>query len=164
MNLENLAPRFREDAFRRYESIITHAVAVHPARYVIPPRPGISQETVSCRLRDAMRSLALYRWQPTSVDMVKFDTAYPSACVLREHDNVVVAWNKKTATPLTQVSPGLTLTIPITEEVLHGLCWLVQHKQVSSVQVNQPLSTWKDVTVHYDIGAVLRDDGSLLIV
>lgn len=88
MNPNDIPPRFREEAFRRYEAIIKTAIDILPSELDIDPRGtlGLSPETVTNRLRDAMRSLKQYRWT-TSVDMVRFLEHFDRLEVARKRAN-----------------------------------------------------------------------------
>lgn len=87
----SVPPRFTEEAFRRYEPFITHAMNVLPSEYDIHARSslGLSPETVSARLRDAMRSLKTYAW-PTSVNMTKFLSLYDTLEVARKRSDAEI--------------------------------------------------------------------------
>lgn len=93
---EDIPPRFTEASFRRYEPFIHSAIAILPSALEIDPRGslGLSPETVSARLRDAMRSLHTYRWT-TSVDMVKFNEYYQALEVARKDNLVIVRLKEK---------------------------------------------------------------------
>ena len=67
MNADPRIPRFSEGAFRTYEPLIASIVDRWPDRTIITPQ-GRSCETVTCRLRDAFRSLAVNRWK-TTIDL-----------------------------------------------------------------------------------------------
>ena len=85
MNQNDLPPRFRESAFRRYEPYIRHAVEVLPSPFQINPTDlGLAATTVQARLKDAIHSLYHYRWAPTSVNMAKFDKHYHAIEVGRD--------------------------------------------------------------------------------
>ena len=83
--ITEIPPRFAEAAFRRYEPYITHAMHVLPSEFDIHCREvlGLSPETVSARLRDAMRSLKMYNWQ-TTINMIKFNELYGQIEVARK--------------------------------------------------------------------------------
>ena len=72
--ISNLPYRFRESSFRRFEPHINDIVNCFPGPITIDPTP-LSQVTFSCRLRDAMKSLSLNRWQ-TEISMERFDRIY----------------------------------------------------------------------------------------
>jgi len=54
--------RFRESAFRRYESILKKVVASFPNSIKFRP-VELATETVACRLRDAVASFLRNRWE-----------------------------------------------------------------------------------------------------
>ena len=78
--MNDLPYRFRESSFRRFEPHINDIVNCFPGPITIDPTP-LSQVTFSCRLRDAMKSLSLNRWQ-TEISMERFN---------RIHCNIVVS-------------------------------------------------------------------------
>ena len=106
MNNLNLPPRFTETSFRRWEQIIKTAVDIAPSRLTLNPRFDLTQETVSCRLRDAIRSLYEHKWT-TVVDMPKFNALYDTIQVAREGDLVII--QHKVAKPHMVVSKELTI-------------------------------------------------------
>lgn len=88
--------RFSEDAFRRYEPYITHAIAVLPNDAQISPDSlGLSGETVACRLRDSMRALRDNPQWETSVDRLRFNRFYPNIEVARDSQWVIVRLRRK---------------------------------------------------------------------
>lgn len=97
--MKDLPPRFTETSFRRWEQIIKTIVDIAPSRLTLNPRFDLSQETVSCRLRDAMRSLHENKWA-TVIDMPKFDSLYPTIQVAREGDLVVIQHKVPTKMPV----------------------------------------------------------------
>jgi hypothetical protein len=69
--------RFREATFRRYEPLITEIVACHPRSLAVDANKiGLSPETLSARLRDAVKSLLVNKW-PTNIDTAKLSTFWP---------------------------------------------------------------------------------------
>lgn len=63
-----------EDSFRRYESYIAAAVKEYPASVTINPAP-LRPSTFAARIRDAMSSLSVYRWD-TNIDITIFLNLY----------------------------------------------------------------------------------------
>lgn len=115
MSETNIPPRFNEASFRRYEPFITSAMLVLPSELDIHCREqlGLSPETVSCRLRDAMRSLHTYNWQ-TSVNMLKFAEYYSQLEVARKHtDAGIVVIRLKTSRAVEPTKQLSYIDIPI---------------------------------------------------
>jgi hypothetical protein len=83
-----LPHRFRESSFRRYETIIHDAVRAFPEPLKIRcALYDLSSITMSCRLRDAMKSFATHKW-PVTWDasmLEKFHRIY-QAGELRVHE------------------------------------------------------------------------------
>jgi len=79
-----------ERSFRKYESIIKTILTAWPQVSVLDPEQiGLSKETLSARLRDALRSLAEYGW-PTDWDSSSIRDAYPQLIVAQHADKVLV--------------------------------------------------------------------------
>ena len=161
----NIPQRFSEAAFRRYEAIITQAVAVLPSRFTFHPHDlSLSAETVAQRLRDAMRSLSTYRWN-TTVNMVKFDKAYGTLQVKREGDELVIARrgeDKQAA--LSATSPDLIeITNPTKIELL-GLASLLARRALPGVSLTGiSLDLVEAITAPYDVGVVEKDGKIILL-
>lgn len=73
----NLPSRLRESSFKRYELHIKSAVAEFPNVYIVKMIREGSLVTFASRMRDAMASLAAYRWESEIINMDRFDEFYP---------------------------------------------------------------------------------------
>lgn len=74
---DELPHRFRELSFRFYEPYIAQVVRAFPQPITIRPSTvNLSPITFACRFRDAIKSLAKYKWGTTEVNMDKFLTCY----------------------------------------------------------------------------------------
>lgn len=74
----NLPSRLRESTFKQYEKVIAHAVVTMPHCFIQQQEQVKgSLATFASRLRDAMASLATYRWESEIVNMDKFEELYP---------------------------------------------------------------------------------------
>ena len=100
--MKDLPSRFSEAQFRRWETTIATAVSIAPARLTLYPRPDLSQETVSCRLRDAIRSLHENKWTTDKIELSEFEKLYPYMHVCRDGELVVVKHEVARAREVTQ--------------------------------------------------------------
>lgn len=80
---QHLPYRFRERAFRTYESAIAAVTKAYPGVITFNPKLNYNQttETFSCRFRDAMRSFAEHAWHSTTIDHARFLTICDSISV-----------------------------------------------------------------------------------
>ena len=88
--------RFSEEAFRRYESTITAAVGILPSQHrILCAELGLAPETVSARLRDAMRALRDNPQWTTSVNRAAFMRYYDRLEVAREGQDVLIRLRRR---------------------------------------------------------------------
>ena len=80
-----LPHRFREDSFRRYERFISQVVHEYPNPVTFTPS---NSETFSCRMRDAMKSLATNHWDCSFLP--EFKNVYPDLVVSQQGGDVVI--------------------------------------------------------------------------
>ena len=89
-----------ERHFRRYEPYLRDIVAAWPTVVTFVPKPPVaSEQTLSSRIRMAIKSLAIYKWQPTIVNMQIFEKC---------HDKIYVS---------TTVRPGYVVCGPMSAVV-----------------------------------------------
>ncbi len=101
MNTKNLPSRLSEKTFRHYETYIADAVALVPDDKQLRIAPTkLAQTTFCARLRDAIRSLKLYRWT-TFINMEIFDIIVDEIEVVHRDTEVIVRrkTNRRTKTP-----------------------------------------------------------------
>lgn len=66
----SIPPHLREDVFRSYEPLLTHAVRVWPTESIHGCPPDLSFATFSAGVRNAINSVLEFEWQ-TDLDIVK---------------------------------------------------------------------------------------------
>jgi hypothetical protein len=171
-----LPHRFREEQFRRFESLITNVVKSFPVLITIIPRSiyNMSPETFRSRFKDSLRSLKEFRW-PTTVPMEKFDNIVDNIMVRAPLTGVIVHIGDKNTTldpkptydyvkPVTASAVGLTFTNPTPQEVftlvkLAEGGQLVAPQRLVGVQ-EMLLQTYYDA---HDISYEKQEDGSFLL-
>lgn len=176
--MNNLPYRFREQQFRRFESLITTAVNCFPQRYdVNPVTYSMAATTLSCRLRDAMNSLKENRWS-TTVDMEKFDRIWPGELKVGERNTgLVVTGDKDTirdrderreifGLERNQISAEpITFTNP-SPSAVHTIVKLAEARtltgQVRLVGVTETLL--RTLAEQHDISYEKQPDGSFLLI
>jgi len=97
----NLPPRLRESSFRIYEAVIAQAVFAHPDNLLIPVESiDVSPVTYAARLRDAMLSFSIHRWQ-SRIDFYRFSDLYHKHQLPVRHDGDTIRIGKapKVVTP-----------------------------------------------------------------
>lgn len=178
-----LPHRFRESEFRRYEAIIHDAVRNHPSPLRIScSLYNLSSVTMSCRLRDAMKSFYTYKW-PVSWDAAvieKFFKLYP-AKELKVHEiqdagNIVIGKDStiKTSEPLKSPLMLNQTAAQANSNVLHLrsiheknlLCHLAANRLLVSSMRCHGFNA-EEVTYYeqnYDVSFDLQPDGSYLVI
>jgi hypothetical protein len=102
----NLPPRFREKAFRRYETDLYLAVRNYPETGIIDPATkGLSPVTVAQRLRDAKTSYLQHDWKPTRIDRQRFLQVHEDLIVRETMDGMVKIGPCKEAEESSNTSP-----------------------------------------------------------
>ena len=100
-NKPNLPPRFREKAFRRYETAIAAAIQAYPKTFEVNPSTfGLSAVTVAQRLRDAKKSYLDNNWVSTMIDRKTFERCHDDLIVRETMDGMVKIGPSKEATLL----------------------------------------------------------------
>lgn len=130
--------RFTARSGLRYAKIIHKIVDTFPAILTIDPE-GLSVETYSCRLRDAMRGLAAEQWHLPSLDFEKFLEVHSKVSVGIRNDKVVVGPRSELraakALPTVGVTAGSAkeLTVSTTSaEIIKALAVLHHHRILSA--------------------------------
>jgi hypothetical protein len=114
---KQLPQRFSEASFRRWERIIETAVELLPSRLVLPPRMEYTQETVSCGVRNAMRSLYEHGWN-TTVDVLKFNDYYLKIEVARDGEDVIIQLKQRRPQQVDQTPPStIVINTPTNDEL-----------------------------------------------
>lgn len=175
--MNSLPHRFREKQFRRFESIIATVTNCFPARVDVNPTSyEMSPVTFSCRLRDAMNSLATNRW-PTSVNMERFDAIHKEIKVSERITGLVHIGDKDTIRDHDERRELLGIErygakdIPITftnpsPSAVHTLVRLAEARvlncQVHLVGVQETLL--QTLSEQHDISFEKQTDGSFLLI
>lgn len=157
--------RFTEAAFRRYEGIIAQAVAVLPSRYHFEPRSlGLSLETATARLRDAMRSLHIYRWT-TGVNMTAFDRYWPSLLVRQEPPYITIDLRRHGEPLPARETPSASLEVSCpNEEVVRGLAILLAQRILPSAVLTGVTREFVErIVIDMDI-AIIEKDGKVVLL
>lgn len=157
-----LPHRFTEASFRRYEPIIATAMWGAPTTLVLDPLPGLSLETTTCRLRDAMRSLWYNKW-PTNVDMQAFAQWYPSAQVRQISNSIHVTFTHVVAPP--HAVTELVVNHPAIDDCV-ALATLCAHGHLHEVRLR---AVDVDVLPHIEnlptmLDVSIRKDGDDIII
>lgn len=185
---DSLPYRFRESAFKRYSQLILGAVQSHPSPFRIRCNLyNLSPVTMSCRMRDAMKSLAMHKWPtpdwPAGM-MDKFLKVHADLVISEDHVEEAITVTNKSAIrspafaqlvapatqPILPTSPSLlSQTTPITlttpdQKIL--LCHLAHYRLLS-----QPVKllgiTPEDINQYeqqYDVSIELDSSGVATLI
>jgi hypothetical protein len=155
--------RFSYRSCIRFTAHIRTIVEKFPALSTFDPQ-GLSVETFSCRLRDAMTALSRGQWGIKDFDTEKFLAIYPLVKV-GIRDKFVIAGHKDSLkhAPLIldkELSVGALSNVEVkqpTNEILTALC-ILHHNRI----LTQPTKIFGDVSseivAKYDV--VLQDEGT----
>ena len=166
-----LPHRFRESAFRRYESILAQVVNRFPLPVEVDTKIyDLSSVTFSCRFRDAITSLERYRWRTDTIDMQRFAEC-SDLIVVRERGGKVVigGWEETKVTEALASQPitaGAELATPVIIDVsnpvvLSTLITLAENRYLTMPITisNLPENTAETLASCFDISLEALDDG-----
>lgn len=121
--------RFSEGCFRRYEPIIAELVAKWPAPLIFEPQ-GLRPTTTSSRLRDAIVSVLVNKWE-TKIDTRKLFEIRDLFKVTFDERKVYIT--HRSQDPLDTVTASEHVTIVgVCLEVLHALLVLASYNHFST--------------------------------
>jgi hypothetical protein len=172
-----LPHRFREEQFRRFESLLVNVVNSFPTPITVVPHSAynMAPETFRSRFKDSLRSLKEFRW-PTTVPMEKFDRIVDQIMVRAPLTGSIVHIGDKNTTldpkptydhyqkPTSSVKQGLTFVNPTPQDIFM-LVQLAEGGQLVAPQhlvgVNEELL--KTFYEAHDISYEKQEDGSFLL-
>jgi hypothetical protein len=167
--------RFSEASFRRYEASIESVLKHWPTPVTFDPiKVGLSLETFTCRLRDAITGCLRYQYSSMMFDYERLATLSEQIVVAQRDGKVVVG--PREALRSFQVQPIRAISTPQSNdcyqvanpsrEVFLAFCLLLSQRLLARpllVQVLDP-QLLLEAQQKYDIDASLQDDGSTLII
>lgn len=164
-----LPSRFTEASFRRYEKLIADVVTRFPDLTTVDPSP-MSPITVSCRFRDAMRSLAEHRWT-TYVNMEKFLQVWENIVVSDRGTTLLIGSKEALTNPNTAFSPPMvvpngTSFVVDEPEVLTAFAVLLSRNLIAPVTFKTTITEqlFFSLETTHNIGIVKNPDGSFTMV
>ena len=162
--------RFSEEAFRRFESTITAAVGILPSQHrIMCAELGLAPETVSARLRDAMRALRDHPEWLTTVNRAAFLRYYDRLEVAREGQDVLIRL-RRGATPDAALSVRcenvLSFQRTPTEDDVAAVVQLVSGAILGLRLRNSGRTSenWQEIIGTARDVAILRDGEDILLV
>lgn len=178
--MPNVVPhRFSEAQFRRYEPILAQIQAAWPNVSIFDPgATGIlSQETFTCRLRDAMTSFVRYSYCSGLILRDSFLEIYNEVIVAQKDGKVLVGPRSalkthKTVQPIHSTSAtvgqknDVFTCINPSAATIHAFCLLLSQRLLTKPVLVEMLDPQLllEVQEKYDIVAASQSDGSILIV
>ncbi len=80
--------RFDRNSWLRYRPIVSKWVETYPKPFKVRPN-SLSPETVSCRVRDAVRGYLTFHWAPDDVDIERLKEIWLDTSVVAFGDSVL---------------------------------------------------------------------------
>ena len=173
-----LPPRFRESAFRRYETHIAQVLHAYPSLVRFdPPKmiPALSCVTFSQRFRDALTSYEQYRWTTMLFTPEKFLSPWKQHIRIFERDSVVFVGPPGAKPPLVglgevQIEDQYIYRLPKWDgEIIAAYCLLKSRGILPGflIKVKVPDSNFPSLNTlkeTYDIDWVKGEDGYYTIL
>lgn len=166
----NVPHRFSEKQFRRYEPHIATVVRNWPG--ITRFKPTCSIETFSCRFRDAIRGLFIYRY----ITLINYDellsirgaltVAQKGDCVVIGPKLVVAAYSPTSNAEVPTNSEAPTLLTNPPRPVLEAFCLLLSGKYITTplIVTNVDATILLEMQDRYDVVATEQPDGSTIII
>ena len=131
----NVPSRFKEGSFRRFEQVLQTYVTQYPEALFVKPQ-GLSLETFSCRLRDAVKALRRNRhWNLSLSDQL--ESVWPDT-VVAYHDGQVRI-GRRTAKSLKGsfevVQNALTSSVNATNELVLPFTPVIGYRVCSLLEI-----------------------------
>lgn len=162
-----------ERSFRRYETAILAFVTNYPKPTQFNPHP-LSPNTYAARLRDAIRSLELYKWT-TVIDVEKLKSIRDKVVVRidSKSGNIVVCSKEEgleavstTPIPFETKKPHAARTLTsINDAELMALVLLLHNRRIDAVKITGQLSAHVQLVINgYDVEFIEEDDGGIILL
>ena len=176
------AHRFSETSFRNYEPEWLRVqqywptpVSFDPAQKTLGRVKGISIETYTCRLRDALHGYIRHNYTSETLDRTKIEAIYQKV-VVAQRDGLVVVGPHSALKSYNAVAPVCTVVqgrhnevyevIAPSLDVLRAFCLLLSERLLDKPLLCHTIDPQHlmQLQEEYDIVATLQEDRSTLIV
>lgn len=170
MPLEQQPFQLTERSFRRYETAIKTFVSSYPLPTSFNPVP-LSPNTYAARLRDALRSLELYKWK-TSIDEQKLATIRKEVVIrISKAGNVVVCKKGddleeagKVVQESKQQSSARSMH-NLSEAELMAVVLLLHNRRIDSIKLTGTCSATINLAIYgLDVEMIEESDGSIILL
>ncbi len=151
----SLPYRFREDSFRKYESVILEITNSIPRKSIFTT--GLSPVTFACRLRDAMRSLSDNRWE-TQINMEKFLKWHPQIMVSEQADGSVAVGTRESLK--TVIDDAIAVFIPNTDNTTSNE--VIRVANLNEARILAELASFRLLVKKVRISNLSDEDAKLL--